>query len=68
MESPRAQAVALMVAAGSGIAILPAALEGLFRDSVTAIALEGNPSITHVFACRDQKPGPALDDFIRLIC
>lgn len=67
LESPRAQAVALMVAAGSGIAILPAALAGLFRDSVRAIALQGNPSITHVFACRDQKPADALEHLIRLI-
>jgi len=67
LESPRAQAVALMVAAGSGIAILPAALAGLFRDSVTAIPLKGNPSITHVFACRDQKPVPALNDLIRMM-
>jgi DNA-binding transcriptional LysR family regulator len=67
LESPRAQAVALMVAAGSGIAILPAALAGLFRESVTAIALDGNPSITHVFACKDQTSASALDDFIRLV-
>jgi DNA-binding transcriptional LysR family regulator len=67
LESPRAQAVALMVAAGSGVAILPAALAGLFRDSVVAIPLMGKPSITHVFACRDQKPASALEDFMRLI-
>lgn len=67
LESPRAQAVALMVAAGSGIAILPASLEGLFKESVTAIALKGSPSITHVFACRDRKPENALGDLIRMI-
>lgn len=67
LESPRAQAVALMVAAGSGIAILPASLAALFRDSVTALPLKGNPTITHVFACRDQKPPAALQDLIRLI-
>jgi DNA-binding transcriptional LysR family regulator len=67
LESPRAQAVALMVAAGSGIAILPAALAGLFPESVRAIPLKGNPSITHVFACRKQKPTPALDDLIRMM-
>ncbi|RYD19630.1 MAG: LysR family transcriptional regulator, partial [Verrucomicrobiaceae bacterium] len=67
LESPRAQAVALMVAAGSGIAILPETLAGLFKGSVTAIPLKGNPAITHVFACRDQKPGDVLGDFVRLI-
>lgn len=67
LESPRAQAVAMMVAAGSGIAILPAALAGLFRDSVTAIPLKGRPSITHMFACRDQKPTSVLGHLIRMI-
>lgn len=67
LESPRAQAVALMVAAGSGIAILPESLATLFKGSVTAIPLKGNPTITHVFACRDQKHGEVLADFVRLI-
>ncbi|HWL53444.1 MAG TPA: LysR substrate-binding domain-containing protein [Chthoniobacteraceae bacterium] len=59
LESPRAQAVALMVAAGSGIAILPAALTGSIGASAVALALEGAPEITHVFAVRQGKrPAP----------
>jgi DNA-binding transcriptional LysR family regulator len=65
LESPRAQAVALMVAAGSGIAILPAALAALVKSSATAIAIKGSPKITHVFACqRRRTPGP-LEDLVR---
>lgn len=67
LESPRAQAVALMVAAGSGIAILPAASAALVKSSAKAIAIKGAPKITHVFARRQQRtPGP-LEDIIRLL-
>ncbi len=67
LESPRAQAVALMVAAGSGIAILPASLAGLMAGSVNALPLEDGPVITHVFACRKRKPAAPLEQLIRLI-
>ena len=67
LQSPRAQAVALMVAAGSGIAILPAALAVLMGDAVSAIALKGNPTITHVFALRSRKPSAVLEHLVRLI-
>jgi len=69
LESPRAQAVALMVAAGSGIAILPEALAGLVKRSASAIPIVGGPKITHVFACQKQRvPGGPLEDLIRMLC
>lgn len=67
LESPRAQAVALMVAAGSGIAILPAALEQFMKQSVCAIPLKGTPKITHVFACQKGRLHGPLVELIRLI-
>jgi len=60
LESPRAQAVALMVAAGSGIALLPAALAGVMKNSVAAIPIKGTPTITHVFASPKDRPNPLL--------
>ncbi|MEZ5326934.1 MAG: LysR substrate-binding domain-containing protein [Verrucomicrobiales bacterium] len=51
-ESPRAQAVALMVAAGSGIALLPESAAHFLSESVKALKLQGSPKITHVIARR----------------
>jgi DNA-binding transcriptional LysR family regulator len=67
LESPRAQAVALMVAAGSGIAILPEALAALVKSSANAITIKGTPRITHVFACQQRRvPGP-LEQLMKLL-
>lgn len=62
LESPRAQAVALMVAAGSGVAILPESLAD-FTGAPTA-GLTGHPEIVHVFARAAGPPSPALRDFL----
>lgn len=67
LESPRAQAVALMVAAGSGIAILPAALGQLMKKSVHAVPLKDAAQITHVFACQKGKLSGPLAYWIRLL-
>lgn len=67
LESPRAQSVALMVAAGSGIAFLPATLADLVSRSTHAIPLRPSVKITHVFACPDRKPEGPLARFIRLV-
>jgi len=67
LESPRAQAVALMVAAGSGIALLPSALSALVKDSTRAIPLRPATSITHVFACREGRSPDALGPFLKLL-
>jgi len=52
LESPRAQAVALMVAAGSGVAILPESLTRFVGKAAVAVPLFKSPVITHVFAHR----------------
>lgn len=56
LESPRAQAVAVMVAAGSGVALLPESLARLVGEAGVAVPLAKAPAITHVFA---HPPGPA---------
>lgn len=68
LESPRAQAVALMVAAGSGIAILPAALTGWIGPSAVPLPLQGAPNITHVFAVRKGKRLSPLEEMIGRLC
>lgn len=67
MESPRAQAVAAMVGAGSGIAILPAALADYIKGAVVSLDLEGVEPITHVLAVRKGDPSKPLQDFVRLL-
>lgn len=65
LESTRAQAVALMVAAGSGVAILPAALERVVQGAVDVRPLKGSPTITHVFACQQGRLNGPLADLAR---
>jgi len=67
LESPRAQAVALMVGVGSGVALLPATLAGLVKRSTHAIPLRPATKITHVFACRDRKTEGPLADLVSLL-
>jgi len=67
MESSRAQAVALMVAAGSGIALLPEAVARFVNGSVHAVPLKERRHITHVFACAQTQSSAALDDWINLL-
>ncbi|HEY1082679.1 MAG TPA: LysR substrate-binding domain-containing protein [Prosthecobacter sp.] len=67
LESSRAQAVALMVAAGSGVAILPAALAQIMKDSVVALPLKGGAKITHVFACQKGRLQGPLADLAKLL-
>lgn len=67
LESPRAQAVALMVAVGSGIALLPATLAELVKRSTHAIPLRPAIKITHVFACKERKTAGPIADLIRLL-
>jgi DNA-binding transcriptional LysR family regulator len=50
LESPRAQAVAVMVAAGSGVAFLPGSLAHVLGEGVEVVRLKEAPVITHVFA------------------
>ncbi|MEN3943884.1 LysR substrate-binding domain-containing protein [Prosthecobacter sp. SYSU 5D2] len=67
LESPRAQAVALMVAAGSGIALLPAALAGIMKTAIQPIPLKGSPKITHVFACQQGRLMVPLADLMKVL-
>jgi LysR family transcriptional regulator, benzoate and cis,cis-muconate-responsive activator of ben and cat genes len=67
LESPRAQAVAVMVAAGSGVALLPESLGRFVGHAAVAVPLLKAPKITHVFA---HPPGPApapLKQFLELL-
>ncbi|MCW1883542.1 LysR substrate-binding domain-containing protein [Luteolibacter flavescens] len=67
LESPRAQAVAVMVAAGSGIAILPSALAKVAGSGVRAIPLKGRPSITHHFARRAGRADENMKRFVGVL-
>lgn len=67
LESPRAQAVALMVSAGSGIALLPDTPAALMKPSARAIPLRPGVKIHHVFACRERRVNGPISDLIRLL-
>ena len=67
LESPRAQAVAVMVAAGSGIALLPASLTAFAGASVVGIPLKGSPEITHVFAVGPSRPTAPMEHLLSLL-
>jgi DNA-binding transcriptional LysR family regulator len=65
-EAERAQAVAVMVAAGAGIAVLPAALTRVVGDALVALKLtEKAASLSHMFAHRKGDPSGPLGDFLK---
>lgn len=67
LESPRAQAVAVMVAAGSGVALLPESLAHLMGKAVSALPLEESPEITHVFAHGPGRMSGAMREFLEML-
>lgn len=67
LESPRAQAVAVMVAAGAGVALLPASLSRVVGSAAVALPLSGSPGLTHVFARPAATPSPAMAAFLRCL-
>jgi DNA-binding transcriptional LysR family regulator len=67
LESHRAQAVAVMVAAGTGIALLPASLARVIGAAAADIPIKKAPILSHVFARPTGKPSPALRDFVALL-
>ena len=67
LESPRAQAVAVMVAAGSGVALLPASLANVTGASTTVIPLKGAPTLTHVICLPSATPAPAMQELLDLL-
>lgn len=64
LESPRAQAVAVMVAAGNGIALLPASLGRVVGDAAAVVPIRRCPAIQHVFARPAGSPAPAMRKFM----
>ncbi len=64
LESPRAQAVAVMVEAGSGVALLPESLAHMAGTAVTGLPLKGSPSITHVIAYAVSQRSSVLGELL----
>jgi LysR family transcriptional regulator, benzoate and cis,cis-muconate-responsive activator of ben and cat genes len=67
-EATRAQAVAVMVAAGSGIALLPSSLVRVVSEAAVMVPLNKAPKVTHVFARKrggDSETARMLRDLFR---
>lgn len=65
-EASRAQAVLAMVAAGSGVAILPASVHPVSGNAVTAVGLsDKGATVSYVFAHRAGPTSEPLRSFIR---
>lgn len=64
LESPRAQAVAVMVAAGTGIALLPASLSRVVGDAAAVVPIRKAPAIAHVFARPAGAVGEGMKAFL----
>ena len=64
-EAKRAQAVVAMVAAGSGVAVLPASVQHLACGAVAAIMLRDKGAVVpYVFAHRARLSSVALKQFL----
>ncbi|MBS0631331.1 MAG: LysR family transcriptional regulator [Verrucomicrobia bacterium] len=64
-EAIRGQAVAVMVAAGAGVAILPASMARIAGDAAVALPItDKGAAVTYVFAHRKGEKAPALADFV----
>ncbi len=64
-EAARGQAVAVMVAAGAGVAILPAAMARIAGESSVAIPLaDKGAAVTYAFAHRSGQKEAPLRDFV----
>lgn len=64
-EATRGQAVAVMVAAGTGVAILPASMARIVGESSVAIPITAKgAAVTYVFAHRPGEQAPTLKDFV----
>ncbi len=64
-EAARGQAVAVMVAAGAGVSILPASLARNSGDSLVAVPLaDKSASVTYVFVHRPGQIEEPLKDFV----
>ena len=67
-EATRAQAVAAMVAAGSGIAILPASIHRVTGDAVRVVRLVGTGVlVSYLFAHRTGSVSAELEKFVQVL-
>lgn len=66
-ESARAQAVAVMVAAGGGIALLPASLARIAGGGAVVVPLRRAPAVTHVFARPLHTRTGTVRDFLAVL-
>jgi DNA-binding transcriptional LysR family regulator len=67
-EATRAQAVAAMVAAGSGIAILPFSVQRVMGEAVHVVRLVGRGVVvSYLFAHRSGSPSRDLGKFVTLM-
>lgn len=64
VESMRAQAVAVMVTAGSGIALLPASLARVVGQAAAVVPLKKAPQLTHVFARKEGRSADTIRPFL----
>ena len=67
LEASRTHAVASMVAAGSGIALLPAAVIDHVGSSVIRLGLKERPILRHVFAHVPGTPNQVLDRLLQML-
>lgn len=67
VESARAQAVAVMVAAGSGIALLPTSLARVVGQAAVVVPLKKAPVVTHVFARNSGGGAETVKMFLDLV-
>ncbi|HEY4416403.1 MAG TPA: LysR substrate-binding domain-containing protein [Verrucomicrobiae bacterium] len=67
LESSRAQAVAVMVAAGAGIAVLPVSLARVVGQAAAVVPFKKAPLVTHVFARKAGAILPAMNQFVDLL-
>ena len=67
-EAARGQAVAVMVAAGAGVSILPASLARNAGESLIAVPLaDKSASVTYVFVHRQGEIAEPLSDFVKAL-
>lgn len=66
-EAERAQTVATLVAAGMGVALLPASLARFVGEAAAALPLRKAPAITHTFALKVGGPPPVLKALVALL-
>lgn len=67
VEAARAQAVAVMVAAGTGIALLPESLSRVVGAAAAVVPIKKAPTITHVFARAAGTPSAAMKAWLAVL-